>query len=99
MTETKDHIEKVIDVLINHSCNAREGEPVLVECIDIPQDVVARIIAQLFSSGLIPIISQKSNLQLQTFAQHASEKAHVLIAENELFVMKNVKHFIGLRAP
>lgn len=92
-------IDKVVELLVTHSCNVQRGESVVVECIDIPEFAKKRILDKISSLGAIPILIVKSQAALVEHAKYFTEEDYKVLAEKELSVMKRAKHFMGFKVP
>lgn len=93
-------IEKVSDLLVNHSCKEiKVGSRVIVESIGANEDLLESIIEKITQKGGIPIIWIKSERIIETLARCSSINYYKELASNELSQMKKSKFFIGLRAP
>src|SRR6185437_16648027 len=96
---TSSYIDSLTDLLLNHSCRAEKGDLVIIESIDLPKPIVRQVVDRVFSFGAVPVVIEKSHLVMKAFAVHGSTSAYEQLAENELFMMRKAKHFIGFRVP
>ena len=99
MLLSSEHIELLVNTLVNDSCQVQAGEKIWVESIDVQEDVLIRLLEKIREVGGIPFFQQKSQeLMLQTASVYNAEEFQ-LQAEIELTGMKACQCFIGLRAP
>jgi aminopeptidase len=92
-------VDRIVELLVTYSCNAKKGDTIVVECIDTPPFVIERILNKICSLGAIPILIKKTQEALAEYAKHATEEAYKMLAEKELSIMKDANHFIGFRVP
>ena len=91
-------IEKLARLLINHSCQLRPGEKVLIEAIDAPADILSSLIRQATAAGATPLISIKQQRLMSELCSAYSVADIQLLAECELEMLKRVDAFISIRA-
>jgi aminopeptidase len=53
--------EKLADILVGHSTKVQEGENVLIEAIDIPDEMVITLIRKVRERGGNPVVTLKRN--------------------------------------
>ena len=90
-------MEKLADLLINHSCSLQKGEKVLIEAFDIPQEMVIATIRAARSAGGEPFVTWKNNLILKELISDTNEGHMGLIGDVEKFRMEKMDAYIGLR--
>ncbi|MFH1862598.1 MAG: aminopeptidase [bacterium] len=89
--------EKLAKVLIGYSVNLQKGEKILIEFTDAPSEMVQAILREVHAAGGIPLLEQKTlRLQRELFL-NCSEEQMKLIAECELYRMKQMNAWIGIR--
>ncbi len=90
-------IEKLADVIINHSIKLRAGEAVYIEAFDMPVEMLETLVEKVYSVGGMPLVSEKSVSVLRSIYTGATEASMKLIGEVELEKMKRVQAYIGMR--
>jgi aminopeptidase len=89
--------EKLAKVLIRYSTNLKKGEKILIEFTDAPTEMVQAIVQEVKAVKGIPLLEQKTlRLQRELFLG-ASEEGMKLIADCELYRMKKMDAWIGIR--
>ncbi len=89
--------EKLADVLIGYSTELKEGEKILIETFDIPEEMVAALVRRVDEAGGIPLIDTKHNVALRALYQAATEEQMKLIGDIEKYRMEQMDAYIGLR--
>ena len=90
-------LDKLADVLTNHSTTVQPGEFVLIEGIDIPQEMVIALIRSVRKVGGIPLVELKQNRIQREIILGGDDAGIKLIGEYETFRMKKVQAYIGIR--
>ena len=90
-------LDKLADVLINHSTTVQPGECVLIEGLDIPQEMGIALIRAVRKAGGIPILELKHNSIQREIILENSDAEMKQIAEFEVYRMANVQVYIGIR--
>ena len=85
-------------LIVNHSCELKAGEAVLVEAFDLADGLVLDLIEETRAAGAIPIVSVRSNAVIRAQLREATEAQLRLQAELELHQMKQVQAYVGIRA-
>ena len=88
---------KLAEVLINYSTEAKDGDKVLIEAIDVPADITCELIRVTRQAGALPLVTIKSNEVLRSLLINGCETQIQLIADVEAHRMKQVQAYIGLR--
>ena len=89
--------EKLAKVLIRYSTALKKGEKCLIEFTDAPTEMVQAIIREVYAVKGIPVLDQKTlRLQRELFL-NCSEEQIKLIADAELYRMKKMDAWIGIR--
>jgi aminopeptidase len=92
-------LERLADVLIDHSTRLSAGELVLIECFDLPEPTLPCILVRkAVERDAIPLVSVKNNRILRELWKHGSPKQLKLIGTLEASRMKQVQAYIGIRA-
>lgn len=86
------------DILIQHSTKLKKGETVLIECFDLEDSTLPRLLARRASSiGANALIETKDARLTREMVRNASEEQMRLWGQIELFRMERVQAYIGLR--
>ncbi len=90
---------KLAHLLVNYSCKVKPGEKVLIEAVDTPVAFVDALIKEVYAAGGFPLINLMRNDLMRTLMAGATEESLKFIADTELYRMKQVDCFIGVRGP
>lgn len=91
-------IDRLADILLDHSCELKSGERVLIEAFDLPDpSLVCRLVEGAAQRGGVPFVSWKSNTVLRSLYQSASEESMKLAGEFESARMEKMQAYIGVR--
>lgn len=92
---------QLADLLVGHSTRLQPGEPVLIEATQIPPAMVNALVASATAAGAIAVVDTKDETivrKLQSEGDEAAVRARMkLLGELELYRMKKMKAYIGLR--
>lgn len=83
--------------LINYSVALQKGEKVLIEGFDVPPDIIIALIREASKVGAIPLVELKNNQVARELYKNATEEQMKLIGDAELFRMKQMDAYIGIR--
>jgi aminopeptidase len=91
-------IDRLADLLLDHSCRVQRGERVLIEAFDLPEPtLVCRLIEGAARRGVVPLVSWKSNAVLRSLYQTATEESMKLAGQFESARMEQMQAYIGVR--
>jgi len=91
-------LDKLADILLDHSCQLKPGEKVLIEAFDLPDPtLVCRLVQGAAKRGAVPLVSWKSNAVLRSLYQTATEESMKLAGEFESARMEKMQAYIGVR--
>src|ERR1043165_5239479 len=91
-------IDRLADLLLDHSCTLQKGERVLIEAFDLPDaSLVCRLIEGATKRGAVPLVSWKSNAVLRSLYKSATEESMKLAGQLESARMEEVQAYIGIR--
>lgn len=91
-------LNRLAEVLIDHSCQLQAGETVLIEAYDLPEPtLVARLVELASARGAHALVTWKSNSVLRALYKHASRESITLAGELERARMERVQAYIGVR--
>src|SRR3954463_8770417 len=90
--------DALADILLDHSPRLAAGETVLIECFDLEDDTLPRLLVRKAArKGAFPLVETKSARIVRELVRNASEPQMKLWGETELHRMKGVQAYIGLR--
>ena len=89
--------EKLAHNLINHSCQLKNEENVLIEAFDMPEEMIIALIRAARAVGGVPLVTLKNNRILREMYMDTDEGHMELCASTELYRMKQMDAYIGLR--
>ena len=86
------------DILIQHSTKLQKGETLLIECFDLDDSTLPRLLTRRASSlGANVLIDTKDARLTRELVRNASEEQMRLWGQIELYRMERVQAYIGLR--
>src|SRR3954464_14236667 len=90
--------DQLADVLVHHSTRLARGETVLIECFDLVDDTLPRLlIRKAARRGGFPLVAAKDQPLLRELIRPASAPQLRAIGEFELRRMEGVQAYLGLR--
>ena len=90
--------QELAEILVAHSTRLQAGEAVFIECFDLDDTILPRLLVQLAARrGAYPIVEIKETRVVRDLIRHASEGQMKLIGECELHRMRQVQAYIGIR--
>lgn len=91
-------LDRLADLLLDHSCELKSGEKVLIEAFDLPDPtLVCRLVEGAAKRGGVPLVSWKSNAVLRSLYRTASEESMSLAGQFESARMEQTQAYIGIR--
>ncbi len=91
-------IDKLANLLLDHSCSLKKDEHVLIEAFDLPEPhLVTALVEGAAERGAVPLVSMKNNAVLRSLYRTATEASMKAAAEFEAARMKSVQAYIGIR--
>ena len=91
-------IDELAAVLIDHSCQLKAGEKVLIEAFDLPEtNLVCSLVETARARGGHPLVLWKNNEILRSLYQHSDREGLQLMGELEAEAMSRVDAYIGIR--
>ncbi len=85
-------------VLINYSVNLKRGEKVLIEAVGVDPQAVVALIRAARARGGVPLVLLKEPVVTRELLRGATEEGIKTGAACELFTMKKVDAYIGVRS-
>jgi aminopeptidase len=90
--------DTLAEILINHSTRLEEGERLLIECFDLDDSTLPRLLVQKAArKGAQPLVETKDTRILRELIKHASEEQMRVMGEHELYRMERMHAYIALR--
>ncbi|MDB5351702.1 MAG: leucyl aminopeptidase [Planctomycetota bacterium] len=90
--------DALADILLNHSTRLASGETLLIECFDLEDDTLPRLLVRKASrKGAHALIETKNTRMIREQVRHATEPQMTLWGQTELTRMKGVQAYIALR--
>lgn len=89
--------ERLVDVIVQHSCKVKAGEKVLVETFDIPEDFTVLLLRGIRRAGGLPVCLTKQNRVLRELYRQSSEEQMRFWGQIERAQMEGVQAYVGLR--
>ncbi|RMF68465.1 MAG: aminopeptidase [Calditrichaeota bacterium] len=89
--------DKLASVLVEHSTRIQQGESVLIEAIEIPDEMVLALIRKIKAAGGRPLVTLKHNRIQRELIRLGDAHLMKTIGDYESFRMKRVQAYIGLR--
>lgn len=90
--------ETLADILLNHSIRLKSGETILIECFDLEDDALPRLLLKKAAlRGACPLVETKNNRIVRDLIRHASVPQMKAIGAYELLRMESAQAYLGLR--
>ncbi len=89
---------KLARVIVRHSTRLEPGEAILIESFDLASGLVLDLVDAAFEAQAIPIVYLRGNAVNRSLMSRGTEKQFKIQSEIELFQMKQVQAYVGLRA-
>lgn len=91
-------IDKLANLLLDHSCQLKAGQKVLIESFDLPeQDLVCALVEGAAARGAIPIVEVKSVSVQRSLYRSATEESMKLSGQIDLARMEQMDAYIAIR--
>lgn len=91
-------IQKLAELLIDHSTQIQPGEKVLIEAFDLPDpSLVCCLVETARARGGIPFVSWKSNAISRSLLHHGDDQTFALQGSLEAHTMEQMDAYIGIR--
>jgi aminopeptidase len=89
---------RLAQVIIHHSTRLQPGEAILIEAFDLQDGLVLDLVEEACRAGGVPLVQLRANPVIRQVLVSGGEAQIRLQAEVELFQMKRVQAYVGLRA-
>jgi aminopeptidase len=91
-------IDKLADLLLDHSCSLQKGEKILIESVDLPdQNLVCALVEGAAKRGAIPLVEVKSVAVQRALYRSATEASMKLSGQIELARMQEMQAYVAIR--
>ncbi len=88
---------KLATLLVEYSTELKPGDRVLLELTDVPDDFAIELIRVAREAGAVPLVELRHSRVTRETLRRTNEKHATLVREVELFRMKRVQAYIGVR--
>src|SRR3954447_6702154 len=90
--------DQLADILINHSTRLAAGETLLIECFDLDDGTLPRLLVQKAArKGASPLVETKDTRILRELIRNGSEEQMKAWGEYELYRMERMDAYVALR--
>lgn len=90
-------VNKLAELLINHSTRLKKGEHILIEAFDIPEDAVIAIIKAARKVGGHPHVAIRNNRVMRAMIVDAEDDNLAAWGDIDLYRMKKMDAYLGVR--
>lgn len=91
-------IDKLAATLLDHSCQIKPDENVLIDAYDLPEPaLVCRLVEMAAERGARPFVNWKSNAVLRSLFRTATVEGMQLAGEFDIAQMKKMQAYIAIR--
>ena len=94
---TDPRYTKLAKLLVEYSTNLKQGEHVLLDMIDVPDDFSIELIRAAREAGAIPIVEARHTRLTREMLRETDEAHATLVRDIELFRMKKMQAYIAVR--
>ncbi|HVT28749.1 MAG TPA: aminopeptidase [Lacipirellulaceae bacterium] len=91
-------IDRLAELLLDHSCRIERGEKVFIEAFDLPEPtLVCQLVEGAAKRGAIAVVSCKSNEVLRSLYRTATEESMKFVGQLDRVRMEQMQAYIGIR--
>ncbi|NLL55737.1 MAG: aminopeptidase [Clostridiales bacterium] len=90
-------IDKLADILINYSCQLKEGQNILIEATGIPYEMVNALIEKTYSVGAYPFVEIYDNKIKHALLSGMTKELATRMQEFDARRMEKMHAYIGIR--
>lgn len=94
---TDPRIQKLAEVLVNHSTQIKKGENVLIDLCDVPHTMGVALIEAVRAKGALPFLNIQSSALQEALYQGFSKEQGGVLSQYELARMKRMDAYIAFR--
>ncbi|MBC8452547.1 MAG: aminopeptidase [Spirochaetes bacterium] len=91
--------KKLADLLVNFSVKLKKGESCLINAVDVPLEFVEELVQAVYAAGGYPLVNISSIRLERAVIAGASRESLAVFKDCDLFRMKQMDTFIGVRGP
>ncbi|MGE3822448.1 MAG: aminopeptidase, partial [Isosphaeraceae bacterium] len=90
--------DALAEILVNHSTRLAKGETLLIECFDLEDSALPRLLVQKAArKGAYPLVEVRDTRVLRELVRNGSEGQMKAFGETDLFRMERADAYIALR--
>jgi aminopeptidase len=91
-------IDRLAELLLDHSCRLQRGERILIESYDLPDpQLVCALVEGAAARGAVPLVTTKQNVVLRSLYRTATAESMQAAAAFEKARMESVQAYVGVR--
>ncbi|MGM0431308.1 MAG: aminopeptidase [Spirochaetota bacterium] len=90
---------KLANLLVGYSVNLQPGEKCLIHAEDVPTELVEELVSAVYTAGGYPLIDLGSERLDRALMEGASKESLSAWADCDMYRMRNMDAYIGVRAP
>lgn len=90
-------LKKLARLLVNHSCRIQPGEKCLIQSTNVPVEFIAELIEAVYEAEGHPVVDYGLERINRSMMKGASAESLKVIKETQLYRMKQMDAFIGVR--
>ena len=94
---TDPRLTKLAKLLVEYSTALKNGERVLVDAIDIPDEFTIELIRTIRKAGAIPLVEVRHTRVNRELVREMNQKHAELVRDIEMFRMRKVQAYIAIR--
>jgi aminopeptidase len=91
--------KRLAELLVNYSIELKKGESCLIQAVDVPLTMVEELVGAVYRAGGYPLPVLDYERLHRAVTAGATQESMRLAAECDLYRMKKVDTFIGIRGP
>jgi aminopeptidase len=84
-------------LLVTHSVALKKGEKCLIQSHDVPEEMIEALIDAVYEAGAYPVLDYRRSRLSRALLKGADRESLTNLAEIEVFRMKKMDAFIGIR--
>lgn len=91
-------IDKLANVLLDHSTRVKAGDHLLIEAIDLPEpNLVCALVEGAAQRGVVPMVEVRNQTVQRSLLQSATEESMKFVGQIERARMEKMQAYIGIR--
>ncbi|MGH7743051.1 MAG: aminopeptidase [Candidatus Eiseniibacteriota bacterium] len=88
---------RLAELIVRHSTALEPGEAVLIESFDVAEELVLDLVEAVQRAGAIPMVALRNHAVNRLLISGGTQAQFQLMSDLDLYQMKQVKAYIGLR--